>query len=640
MSGIAGIIHFDGRPVEPGLIEKMTDAMAHRGSDGINHWVKGSVALGQCMLRTTPESLEERQPLTNEDESLVLVMDGRVDNWEELRRELLGRGAVLRNRSDAELVLRAYEVWGGQSPHRILGDFAYVVWDHLKKELFCARDIVGLRPFYYSCDGSFFIFGSSLRVLFQHPSMRKEPNEGMVAEYLSSSIKSREETLYNGIFRLPPAYFLKMREGIFSKRRYWEIDPSREIRYSADCKYAEHFSEVFLEAVSCRMRSYGPVSAELSGGVDSSSIVAVIKGRYATTDRPDIGFETFAMGFPGLSCDETGFARSVVEKWNVTHHIIDSEPLNKDWYLDEMCKSEDFPIYPTWAVWNSLWSSIKNKGFRVVLNGAGGDEWLTGSMAHYADFLRRFDLKSLIRQWRADRQFADKESVPAINLPSLLLLRAGILPLLPYGLRRIIKKVIRRDSAEYGLVAPGFARRIRLSERLETTNSSVRFPTFAQQAIYRTLSEGGWMCHGMEMRDRLDGVNELESRFPFMDRRVIEFSLAIPEVQRWRDQYTKFVLRNAMKGLLPEQIRNRRTKADFGHVFFEAYPVVDGDRYFRDLGIASIGWVDGRKISRMYEKMLQSQRRGEVGWMEYIWTLWMVLGIELWYRWVIERERG
>ncbi len=112
MSGIAGIIHFDGTPVEVGLVEKMMAAMPYRGPDGIHHWVKGSVAMGQCMLHTTPESLEEKQPLTNEDESLVLVMDGRVDNWEELRKELLGRGVVLRNRSDAELVMLSYETWG------------------------------------------------------------------------------------------------------------------------------------------------------------------------------------------------------------------------------------------------------------------------------------------------------------------------------------------------------------------------------------------------------------------------------------------------------------------------------------------------------------------------------------------------
>ena len=147
MSGIAGIIHFDGAPIEPGLIEKMTGAMSYRGPDGIHHWVKGSVALGQCMLRTTPESLEEHQPLTNADESLVLVMDGRVDNWEELRRELLGRGAVLRDRSDAELVLRSYEIWGRDCLKHIDGDFALVIWDARRKEAFCARDRMGSKPF-------------------------------------------------------------------------------------------------------------------------------------------------------------------------------------------------------------------------------------------------------------------------------------------------------------------------------------------------------------------------------------------------------------------------------------------------------------------------------------------------------------
>ena len=163
MSGIAGIIHFDGKPVEPGLIEKMTSAMAHRGPDGIHHWVKGSVALGQCMLRTTPESLEEHQPLTNEDESLVLVMDGRVDNWEELRRELLARGAVLRNRSDAELVLRAYETWGRDCLAHIDGDFALVIWDARRREAFCARDRVGNKPFHYQLQGETFVFASELQ---------------------------------------------------------------------------------------------------------------------------------------------------------------------------------------------------------------------------------------------------------------------------------------------------------------------------------------------------------------------------------------------------------------------------------------------------------------------------------------------
>jgi len=206
MSGIAGIIRFDGAPVEPGLVEKMTAAMPYRGPDGINHWVKGSVALGQCMLRTTPESLEETQPLANEDESIVLVMDGRVDNWEELRRELLGRGALLRTRSDAELVLKAYETWGRECLPHIDGDFALVIWDARRQEAFCARDRVGNKPFNYSWDGKTFIFASELHAILGLPGFREVFNEGMLAEYLANEWYSRDETFWNGVMRLVAAH--------------------------------------------------------------------------------------------------------------------------------------------------------------------------------------------------------------------------------------------------------------------------------------------------------------------------------------------------------------------------------------------------------------------------------------------------
>ena len=149
MSGIAGIIRFDGGRVEPGQIEKMTAAMSYRGPDGINHRVLGPVALGHCMFRTTSESLEETQPLANEDESLTLVMDGWLSNWEELRAELLAKSARLRTRADAELVLRAYEAWGADCVAHIEGDFAFVIWDARRCEAFCARDRMGNKPLFY-----------------------------------------------------------------------------------------------------------------------------------------------------------------------------------------------------------------------------------------------------------------------------------------------------------------------------------------------------------------------------------------------------------------------------------------------------------------------------------------------------------
>ena len=637
MSGIAGIIHFDGKPVEPGLIEKMTGAMAHRGPDGINHWVKGSVALGQCMLRTTPESLEEHQPLTNEDESLVLVMDGRVDNWEELRRELLGRGAALWTRADAELVLRAYEVWGEESPRRILGDFAYVLWDRAKRELFCVRDIVGVRPLYYYWDGSLFLFGSELRALLEQPAVRREPNEGMIAEYLSATIHDRDETLYRNIFRLPASHSLRVHRDLVKKQRYWDVDPTQQIRYSTDSQYAEHFESLFSEAVTCRLRSCGPVCAELSGGVDSSSIVALAQAHYRKAGKPGCGIETFSLGFPGLPCDESSFVNSLVTMWDLTHHTLPFSVSEPSWFIREIRRSGDFPPYPTWAAWDRLSCLTKEQGFRVVLSGAGGDEWLTGSLA-LRRFLRQLNLVSLIRQVRSDRQFTSGDSVPAIISPSLPVFRAGLWPLLPAAIRRMVKRAVRNGSVNYGLADPDFARRTKLAERLEKRYSSVRFPTHAQQSIYGRLAEGGWMSHGMEMGDRLDGLHGRESRFPFMDRRVIEFSLAVPETQLWRDCDTKFVLKNAMKGYLPEVIRWRRTKADFSHVFIEEFPSVNGERLIKDLTIASLGWVDEGKAIRTFTRMCRSYKRGDPSWLNDIWPLWMVLGIELWYKQAILNE--
>ena len=194
MSGIAGIVRFDGGGVEPGQIEKMTAAMSYRGPDGINHRVLGSVALGHCLFRTTSESLEETQPLANEDESLTLVMDGWLSNWEELRAELVAKSARLRTRADAELVLRAYEAWGADCVAHIEGDFAFVIWDARRCEAFCARDRMGNKPLFYCWNDDQLIFASELTPVLEHPSTPETPNLGKIAEFLASQWYTRDET--------------------------------------------------------------------------------------------------------------------------------------------------------------------------------------------------------------------------------------------------------------------------------------------------------------------------------------------------------------------------------------------------------------------------------------------------------------
>ena len=282
MSGIAGIVHFDGAPIAPGLIEKMTSAMAQRGPDSIDHRVHGSVALGQCMLRTTPESLEEHQPLCNEDERLVLVMDGRVDNFEELRRELLGRGALLRDRSDAELVLRAYEVWDEDCPDRIIGEFVFFIWDARQRRLFGARDAAGTRHFYYHAGNGWFAFASEIKGLLALGRIEPRLNESRLLDYLVDEFDRDDEigTFYQGIDRMPAGHAMSVTDQGVKTWRYWNPQNLPAMKFASPEECAEAFLEQLRVAVKCRLRSVGPVGAMLSGCMDSSSIVGLISKEF------------------------------------------------------------------------------------------------------------------------------------------------------------------------------------------------------------------------------------------------------------------------------------------------------------------------------------------------------------------------
>ncbi|MDA0979581.1 MAG: asparagine synthetase B, partial [Proteobacteria bacterium] len=187
MSGIAGIINFDGEPIAPELLESMTAVMEYRGRDGIQLWLQEApkgVALGHCLLRTTAESMEEQQPVVSIDGLLVLVMDGRVDNWMELRRQLVSMGAILRDRSDPELILAAYRCWGEGCLDRIDGDFAFAIWHTESRHLFCARDPLGGKPFHYYFSGRQLVFASDVHAVLGVPGVPEEPNPGVIAECL------------------------------------------------------------------------------------------------------------------------------------------------------------------------------------------------------------------------------------------------------------------------------------------------------------------------------------------------------------------------------------------------------------------------------------------------------------------------
>ncbi len=639
MSGIAGIYNLDGRPVDPELLRRMTGAIAHRGPDGEGHWTSGAVGLGQRMLHTTPESLRERQPLLDETGNLCLVLDGRVDNREELKEALESRGARLRDDTDAELVLRSYEVWGEESPAKIIGDFAFAVWDGRKHQLFCARDILGVKPFYYHYSRSIFLLGSDLRSLLDSLIPKRELNENMVGEYLACSINDREETLYKDIFRLMPASFLVINSENVRKKKYWDINPQKRIQYRADDEYGDHFADLLKESVKCRLRTITPIGAELSGGIDSSSVVALIQSFIDKGMLTDTELSVFSAVFPGLACDESDYIKEVETKWGIKTNPILPGKHDRLKYTEQIRRTLDFPDFPNSVMMYPLMESAQNKGIRVIMTGGGGDDFLTGSKYHYADLLRQFKILRLIRQIRCDRQFAKSDNkVPAISFPSHPILKLAFWPLMPDFVRQVYRRV-RGHVRPPQWVNANFALKTNLAERVRQNSANGRqFSSVVQKDLYCGLNNG-WLSQGNERSAEAESRFHLERRHAFYDRRIIEFAFAIPEEQRWRYSQPKFVVRKAMRDYLPETVRTRLTKADFSHVLVEALLSLYGRSLSGPLSIGSLGWVNESEIIRMYKQMIELYENNNMGYISIVWRLWMVLGMELWFNTVFNSQQ-
>jgi asparagine synthase (glutamine-hydrolysing) len=627
VSGIAGIFNLDGQPVDRGLLERMTTAIAHRGPDGTGYWVDGAVGFGHQMLCTTPESLHERQPLRDATGQLCLVMDGRVDNCAELRSALLARGARPRDDTDAELVLCAYQVWGEGCPKEIIGDFAFAIWDARRRQLFCARDFLGIKPFYYHFDGRTFRFASELQQILKDETISREPNEGMVGEYLANAITSKEETLYLSIMRLPPSHSLIIRRGQFSKQLYWEPDFSKNIRYRTDEEYAEHFLAIFQEAVRCRMRSIGPVGIALSGGLDSSSIACVAESlrRENSDELPEL--VTLSEVFPGEDCDESSYIQDVVEMWGLKNYSVERGNTGIDFFIEQVQRFQDFPGFPNSSSSAPVSSLAEQQGLRVLLDGVGGDEWLSGTSYYYADLISRRKLRMVFQHFRYDvRSLGAKSTI-------LHLLRIGLYPLLPHQVRKTLRRLRHRSSGIPAWINADFAVRLQLADRISSILEQPSSSDLACSDIWVSGTDGFHHLN-YEFEERAAAEFRFEQRHPFNDRRLIEFTLAIPEEQRYRQGWLKYILRAAMQEYLPRIIQQRWDKADFSFLFGRSLEKQDVSQLLVKLTIDSIGWTERNSVYEIYQKALSLYHQNNDEYSQYIWNLWMIIGIEIWHSYV------
>lgn len=610
MSGIAGIINLDGNQVEAGLIESMTTSMKHRGPDGIHHWSSGPAALGLCLMQTTPESLQEKQPLRSEDESLVLVMDGRVDNWEDLRRELLGLGARLRSRADSELVLRAFQQWGESCPAHIDGDFAFVIWDEKNRKAFAGRDRMGNKPFYYAWDGQSFVFASELQAILALPMVAEIPNEGMLAEYLSLEWYSLDETFWQGVMRLLPAHTMSLSGNTPYLNRYWQPDYDN-ISHASEAELAEEYKAIFIEQVRRQSRTQNMLACEVSGGLDSSAVFAVaeklrLDGALSTPELNGYG-----LAFPDdPDANEIEYIRSMSRHLKKQVREVPPSVMPFSWYQEAAKQSKQFPGYPNGEMAVDLRKLARREGARVLLSGVGGDEWLGMPRPgpYYAEEMALGHWQTVYECFLCDQRTLGTRTT------LWWMLRFGLVPLLPEPIkvvRRKTQKLVRSDKRNY------------LSASLESLLSPRRkaflsrerpsMPRRGQIQLYDVLYEP-YSGHARESEEHMTARLGLEIRSPFHSHHVIEWAFKTPERFRVQGRTAKGIHRLAMKDFLPTLVLKRTSKADFMGQFRAELSGIDDTRV-QEVLYRRRRWLNTSRMLSMFQKDVGRE-----------WLQWSLLG--------------
>jgi asparagine synthase (glutamine-hydrolysing) len=542
----------------------MINILSHRGPDGSSSWRNESVGLGHLMLWSTPESLNETLPLIGQDGILVITADVRLDNRDELINILRLPGQPSNVITDSQIILAAYEKWHENCTEHLLGDFAFVIWDHRQQTLFCARDHFGVKPFFYSyLPGHFFIFASEIKAICCLEEVACRLNEVKIGEYLELVFEDTTNTFYEDVQRLAPAHSITVNQAGLKGRSYWSLDPDYELHLDNDEAYAEAFLEIFTEAVSCRMRSTYSLGSMLSGGLDSSSVACIAREQLKRWGY-DI-LHTFSATVDSPEADERAYVEAVLAQGNFTHHNIDAAHLSPFDDLDRILWHQDEPFYGPnfflhWAVWKA---AVKND-VHVLLDGIAGDSVVSYGhlyLAELADSWRWFTLATELKG------IASKEDYPLWRLLPSYIWHLGLRPKLREQVRRA-RQVSGNIQTHFRPLNPiinaDFAKRIDLEERtrLLEGNRQERAKT-EREEHYRELTSGA-IPSVVEIIDRGAAALCIEARFPFLDRRLVEFCLALPPTQKFYRGWTRLIVRRALVTILPESIRWRDSKGNYG----------------------------------------------------------------------------
>ena len=575
MCGIAGILNFNNKSINRNTLVKMTGIVKHRGPDdcGIvlldptigecragvidykelgkrednrSNW---SVGFGHTRLSILDLSEQGHQPMENSDGSLWIVHNGEIYNYIEIKTEMMARGYKFRSNTDTEVVLNAYQEWGTDCLNKFNGMWAFAIWDRKKKVLFCARDRFGVKPFYYYLDGNIFIFASEIKQILECEEYKRKPNEKMIYDYLVIGLENHTtETFFKEIYQLRGGEYaiVDLQSRTFKKRRYYDLSKVSKIDRKESDYYAE-LKELFIDAVNLRLRSDVPVGSCLSGGLDSSVVVSI--GSSLLKKKGDRVFNTFTACWKNQEIDEKKYADAVVafsgSKGNDVYPS--SEELAQDLSKLIWHQEEPFGSLSIFAQW-SVMKAARNRGIPVLLDGQGGDEVFLGYERYYAWFLLELIKKGKLvkavnelMKSRKNSKLTQKEIILFCVYFNFNWVRA-------LRIYRKTKPFMNQD----------FMKLYNITERLNLFNK-IKSVSDLQISEIQQIQ----LAHLLRYADRNSMAFSIETRLPFLDYRLVEFALSVQSEYKIRDGWTKNLIREGLKQVIPEDIRTRKNKIGF-----------------------------------------------------------------------------
>lgn len=624
MCGIAGIAHSDpGYPIDRELLRRMTGVMAHRGPDADGFHLGRGIGLGHRRLSIIDLAGGD-QPIFNEDRTKVVILNGEIYNFQELRGDLEARGHRFATRSDTETIVHAYEEYGEACVEKLRGMFAFALWDERERRLLLARDRAGKKPLYYREDGEKLLFASELKALLQEPSLKRVVNPEALNDFLTFGVVPAPETIYQGVHQLPPAHFLTWERGRVRIQEYWDI-PFPETRRRTEEEYLEEFGAIFDEAVRLRMVSDVPLGAFLSGGVDSTAVVVSMARQ---SSRP---ITTTSVGFNERAYSELDHARAVARTVRSDHHevVVAAKAVEilptLVWHLDE--PFADSSAIPTYYV-----SKAARERVTVALSGDGGDEIFAGYQRRYG--LNRWETR--LRNWLPagvrsgllgpiGRVYPKADWLPRPLRAKYFLLNLSVSPERAY----FADMSFFRAEEKAALLTPELRKEIgdhdpfRLFERLFRKVEGLDPLTRLLYVDFKS-----WLANDILTKvDRMSMATSLEVRAPLLDHKVIEFAAQVPSDLKFRGRTSKYFLKRYLEGKVPRSVIHRQ-KMGFSIPLAEwlrgeLRPIAE-DLLFSQRAQAR-GYFVPERVRSLWESHQRKLR-------DHSSRLWGLMMLELWHR--------